>query len=227
MNFSFNSLSLKSINIEQYDHDFELKFKNKIIYLPSIIAELTSPKISDFKKLNATLNNIFIDINISDNTLKDIQSLFLGSQIQLENTTSELFEFLLQLGHFEILHSSLFSPITTNNVFNNICLKQKYQETYSDEIQYLSEHFEEIKNLNIDISINILKEIIENPQLKISNEHSLVEYLLKLISKSKSKSYLIFLKYIKIEFLTQSELEIFIKTIDDEIKISDFIFLWS
>jgi hypothetical protein len=221
MKYSFNSLSLSSVNLNIYPQDFQIEFKNTILNIPSLIAELISPIISSIRSRDSSIQKYQIDLNISEKALNQISTLFSGHEISLQSSDEEVIHILLKLGHKNILSTSIYSNITIENVYYLIQIKKLNKIQYSKEIEFYSEHFEELKNN--DISINILEEILSNPKFHISDENSFFKYLHSKITED--IKFFILLKYIHFEFLTKESFDLFISLIDN-LETTDIGSLW-
>lgn len=82
-------------------------------------------------------------------------------------------------------------------------------------IDFMSEHFEEIdKEQMSKLDINILEEIIENDKLRISDEDSLLSFVLLLYERNHENSR--FFEYVLIKNLSDEGLEKFVNAFDVE-----------
>ena len=75
------SSDLKRINRNIYDDDFEIRFKNTSLKVPTFIAEFLSPVVSSLLSNDQTTRSIYIDINVDESTIESLDALTRGQHI--------------------------------------------------------------------------------------------------------------------------------------------------
>jgi uncharacterized protein (DUF2249 family) len=223
MKFSLSSQGLKNLNIHLSDNDFTIKFNNKSIEFPTLLAEFLSPIVSTKRKQDSTIHSILINHDIQDeNIINDLEKLVCGKEINLIKE-SEIVSILLLLGNAEIFEREYYPDIQIDNVYSLLKSKKKVKANYENEIKFISEHFEEMKNENF--SIDLLNLILSSEHLKIQSENSLFSFIEQKIKTNIEYSNL--LQYLHIEYFTQNEIEQYVLFIDSLYSYDIKGLLWS
>ena len=213
---------LGNINFSLYENDFTFRFGNKSFKCPTFLAEIISPKVSNARKSDPTIQEIFFDINIPRNTaiLEDFSNLLQGKEVEICNektnqTNEELIRILYSIGNKDILMISSFDEITIENVYERISIKKEYSLDYSEEINFCARNFETFFHSNHfkKVSVDDISLILESPFLTLESEDSLCDFISQNISSEKSP-FLSLMRYVKIEFLSANGIKILISIID-------------
>lgn len=188
------------IPIQSFEKDFSFIVNGKEFRTNRLVADLLSPNICQIHQIDPT-SNIF-EFNTKNNgDFSNILSLInFKPNDFLENELPFVLEVLEILGTelLEIYELNEFKEMSNDNIFTLINKHKKYGQFYSkqlgEEITFISSHFFELCEKKeedlINLDINILQSILNNPKLKANDEDQLLRFVNKLYSKNPDNSFL-------------------------------------
>ncbi|KAK8896668.1 hypothetical protein M9Y10_014581 [Tritrichomonas musculus] len=199
--------SILNVPLQIYD-DFLFIVNGEEFKTTRLVADLLSPKISQFHSIDPTMNEFTLNTNQKGDFSRILSLVnFENKEIQ-ENELGFVSEVIDKLGNGKIdIYNDCEQinqlKITNENVFSLIAQHLKYPTFYSKliekEIDHISIHFfenEENFSQFKDLSFDIIELIISNPKLQIKDEDqllSLVNELYMFDSKfAKLYEYVIF-----------------------------------
>ena len=142
--FSFSGQGLNRININSYIKDFEICFRNNIhLQIPRFIAEFISPEISNLLKNDSTSKQFYIDDNVSQETLQQLEQLTLGKPIDI-TLKDPISKVLIHLRNPEIINL-MDEELTFENFAHILDIKTLLSIDVQKEIDFAASHFEDIK----------------------------------------------------------------------------------
>ena len=203
---------LQQINLSLYENDFTFLFNGREFACPTFIAEFISQKVSKMRKRDPTINKMQINFEIKhEETLRRLNSLIRGCDVEDDNNLNndELVNLLNNIGNEDSISPD--KELSIDNVIGRLKYKQILDFDTNNEIEFIAEHFEEMKNF--EIGNNILPQILDSSKLKLHTEKSLLDFIIEQIEKDKSNVSLI--RFIHCEYLSKGEeIEEYIKLID-------------
>lgn len=232
--YSLGFKNLRDIPIEKYDKDFTFIVDDKKYSTPRFVADLISPKIRNFHFTDESINEFIIttdnDSNQEDH-FTEFLDLFKHENIKIDITRQNLYSiYFLKLGNTDEYTklSSIFSfPVTVDNAVSRLKqirkiyqnegqLFNQYDQNITDTISFISEHFSEIPSESFkEVSADDLDLILSNEALKISDEDSLLDFVVKKYSEDRRCSVLF--SHVMFSNVSDMSLEKFINifSIDD------------
>lgn len=194
------SFNLKNIPIDKYDKNFTFIVNSKKYQTNRLYADILSPTVCQFHYSDESINEIIININDKNKTETDNFNDFLNfykyDEISIDEACEKQYdEYFLKLGNFQEyfkLHPELFEQFTVDNILNRLENIKRISEQNSNLISFIeqynnidsilnfiSEHFneidqKEIKNLNYEE----FEQIFQNENLKLTDEDTLLEFIL-------------------------------------------------
>ena len=246
-NFEF-CLSLncvKNVPFDKYENDFTFIIKNKRYETSRFVADLISPRIRKLHYIDPSLNEFVIDMtsfNDDGNSIKDYFDEFLSLikfyPITIEPISQKYFlHYFYKLGNIEEyfrLQPNFQKEFKVDNILELIQKFNKIQKEeddiiitatskiYEDMIQFISEHFEEVdKEKMKNLPNEVISDIFQNEKLKLQEEDSLLEFILKLYEEDPSNSNLF--EYVQFANVSEEKLKQFVDEFQVEF-INDRIF---
>ena len=208
--------SILQIPFDNYPKDFVFIVNGKTYKTMKFCADLLSTKISKMHQIDPTLN----EYSFNTNTKGDFQ-LFLDilnfNQKDLEEQDIPFITEIICILCTENIEYNIKIPeININNAINLIRKHEKsaffYSKILSEEIEYLSSHFYELKDEQLEeiseISIETIEEIIGNEKLALKTEDQLLTLINLLYSKSSTYSNLY--EYVYFENISHEKMKEFI-----------------
>jgi hypothetical protein len=210
LNLSAKGLAMISwINCEC---DFKFKIGTEEYFCPSFVAEFLSPRISNLRKSDCTIEEFEIETVDSGKCFERFLSLGFGSSVYLNCEDYLIFQHLsVELGSTEF-YEQVFEKFEIEINPQNICDRLKHLEKLNcfceNEIAFAASHFTNIDSTSIDkLSVSLLFEILKHDSLIIQSEDWLFDIVLSLILKD--KDYCSLLELIGYEYLSKSSIESF------------------
>lgn len=212
--------SIKHVPFNNYDKDFTFIVNGQEFQTSRIISDLISPKISKIHLIDPTVSQ-FIITTKSEGNFQTILNLV---SFELKEIDEKEIEFVFEI--FDILEIEN-AEVKTNielNIDNVIDFIQKhdlsscfYSSFLSREIDYLSKHFYEIKENQIEkfftFSIDTIEKVICNGNIKLESEDQLLKFINQLYCKN-TEFYKLY------EFVLFSNVEV--ETIDEFLSIFNY-----
>lgn len=190
---------IQKIPFDSYPKDFTFIVDDCKYYTSRIEADILSPIIRDFhfsnynqKSINIDTHNLFPDCNFSDFlSLLTFEPRTIDIKLQLY--FKYLFSYLGNYEECEKIQIQYNESITVKNVIQRI--KQKklvYQLNYlTEEIDFVANHFYEINKDELKkLDDDIIEMIIQNDNLKIKDEDSLLQFIIDLYNENNTRKNL-------------------------------------
>ena len=183
-----------NVPLQTYDNDFTFLVNGKEFKTSRLISDLLSPKICQMHINDPTFNTFVITTKQNGEFSHILNLINFDEQDIPEKELPFILEVLKILCNesIELKNSEQIESITNDNVFNLIHEHEKYDIFYSkqisEEIDFISSHFFELienheKELK-ELSIDILIDILNNQNLQLCDEDQLIKFINKLNSKS-------------------------------------------
>ena len=229
---SFIKLQEKSIlhvPLDKYEQNFTFYINGKEYKTNRLIADMLSPKISKYHKIDPTINEYKIDTKARG----DFNKIINLCKFEKEEITKNEIPFLLEI--IEKLESTKeFIQIeiesqqkekinSIEKAINLLQEHQKHQQFYSDEIEkeieYISTNFSEIfkeeqKRIEIQnqmkmIDYEILERIISHSNLQLDKEDDLIDIINELYLND--NKYVNLYSYVYFNNITTSKMKEFLE----------------
>ena len=183
---------ITKVPFQTYD-EFTFIVNNERFKTTRIIADLLSDKICRNHSNDPTLNEYIINttskgdfsnflnlINFEQNEIPESEFPFISEIINI-----------LEINSLNISITNFPTEITINNVFSFLLKHEKYDQIYSEninkEIDFISSHFYEINESNIEeiskLRLSTIEKIISNKRLQLKDENQLLSIINRLYSK--------------------------------------------
>lgn len=201
--------SILNAPFQQYNKDFTFIINGERIKTSKFVADILSPKIAQMHLTDPTFDKFIIKTQYSGHPsylLKLMNFNYNDIPISEAPFLSEVID-ILGNNSIKIHEDNKKESITINNVFDLIQrhdhFKIYYANDLKDEIDFISEHFYEIKDENEifqELSLSTIQQILENPNLQLSSEDQLINFINFIYSKNPEYSVL----YEYVEFINVS-----------------------
>jgi hypothetical protein len=215
---NLSAKGLAKISWANYEYDFKFQIGTKDYRCPSFVAEFLSPRISNLRKTDCTIQEFKIETDDSEKCFECFLSLGFGSSVCLNREDYLIFENLsVELGAEEF-YEQLFAEFEVEINPQNVCHRLKHLERLNcpceREIAFAASHFTNIDSTSIEqLSVSLLFQILKHHSLIIQSEDWLFDIILSLISKN--QDYFSLLELIGYEYLSKSSIESFINLISE------------
>lgn len=237
LDFVLGFRNIKDIPFDKYEKDFTFIVNEKRYNTPRIIADILSPNVRKLHSTDPTINEIRIDIKseLKGQTLKEdyfeeFLNLVLFKKTTIDLEKQKLFsKYFYILGNFDEClniysnHQSIILSI--DNIIQHlqaICSMIPFIDMIDiknafivEMVDFCSSHFEEIDKEKLKgLQISIIEEIIKNDKLRLSDEDSLLNFILSINDNVQTKSNLF--EYVLIKNLSEEGLRKFVDHFDIE-----------
>ena len=234
MEYSLDIEEFRKIPLEKYEKDFIFVVNGREFHTNRIIADILSPIIMRAHYQDSSFQKFIIkaeDIEeLKESPLEtyfdDFLKVGMFSKMTLDSSHQQYFSYyfyaLGNIKEYLRLQPTFFEEITINNVIEKIKfiskLLQKFpmeapnEDIFRNLIDFASQNFEhinksEMSKLNIEM-------ILKNKNLQLSNEDSLMEFIINLYEKN--HEYSILFENVIFTNLTNGMIEKFISIFDIE-----------
>lgn len=202
--FCLDSKCVKNLPLDKYEKDFTFIVNGRRYQTSRIVADLMSPQIRKFHYVDPSIDEFVINLNIQNSEsdyFDEFLSLFSFEKKKIEGSKQKVFlQYFYNLGNIDEyfrLQPNYMQTISIENIIERLqsFTKTQFEINESNDqsksspifdklIEYASEHFEELdKEKMKELPIDILEEIIRNEKLKLSEEDSLLNFILELYKK--------------------------------------------
>lgn len=192
--------SILYVPIGKYEKDFSFIVNGEEIQTSRFIADLLSPKISQFHTIDPTINKIFINTQSRGN-FSHILDL---SNFQTQNINDDELEFIIEVieqlenHNIDFVLSNRKDELTKDNALNILKRHERNPTFYSrqilNDIDFISKHFYELFEYEQDnasrfmasiknITQQSIERIINNENLRLLDEDQLITFINELYSK--------------------------------------------
>lgn len=210
--------SILNAPFQQYDKDFTFIINGERIKTSKFVADILSPKIAQMHLTDPTFDKFIIKTQYSGHPsylLKLMNFNYNDIPISEAPFLSEVID-ILGNNSIKIHEDNKKESITINNVFDLIQrhdhFKIYYANDLKDEIDFISEHFYEIKDENEffqELSLSTIQQILENPNLQLSSEDQLINFINFIYSKN--PEYSVLYEYVEFINVSSSNIKKFIQ----------------
>ena len=209
--FVLTSRGLANIYAYPFEKDFTFKVGGHNYALPKILAFFISPKIAQASIADPFINEFEINADDSYYQFNLIMRLLSGDSI---NITESNAHYLLDVGNqlqnqdlIDLILSFISTPLTVQNASFRLQQKISFHGDTSSEINFIASHFSEMDEENLkQMDTDTLYLILQSPDLSISSESSLFQFIIKLIAE-RGNSAKRLLESIFYESLLDSDIE--------------------
>lgn len=209
VDFALSTRNWKDICFDKYNQDFTFIVDGKRYQTPRFVADIISPKIRNLHYIDESFNEFHIktnNINKSEDHFPDFLKLCMLDKQKLDSSRiheySSYFKELGNIGEYFHLEFSTIEALTTEKAISFLSqinsLFDKSTENFdtSNEqikeiISFISSHFYELSETDIRVlGKDMIEMIISNEELKINDEDSLFEIIMKLYEEDETYSNL-------------------------------------
>lgn len=228
VDYTLGQGSIKNIPFQQYQNDFTFIVDGKRYQTNRLVADILSPNIKKMHFTDPSIDEYCINtkndkIEKSDEPDYFNEFLMLASfqNSRLDLSRQKIYsEYFYQLGNFDecirIFQTPSQDPIPDNvldrllsfvSSKNDKVINPDYK-SIKEIISFVASHFEDLhKEQMKKFDVDMLSEILNNENLKLSNEDSLLEFILSLYKEDYSYSPLF--EYVLFSNVSQEALEKF------------------
>jgi hypothetical protein len=208
-----------------YDNDFTFLVGAEEYVCPTYIATFLSPRIHGILASDPTVRHFVIATNDPFGDFK--RFLDLGEGLDLTMTKPNLGFYrsiCLELWNRE-LFNSLFGAsgdyLSCQNVADRLAFLVKTDEPYDTEIAFCAAHFFEIDLGRLaELDLPVIWSILAHPDLKLSNEDSLYDFVRGLCKTDMIHASLF--ECIRFDYLSSESINSFIEIVDSSFDILTF-----
>ncbi|KAK8871617.1 hypothetical protein M9Y10_007352 [Tritrichomonas musculus] len=238
LDFSLNIKNLRDIPFNLYEKNFTFHFNGKTYKTNRLNADLLSPLIRQLHYSDNTIDEFYLKIDntqekeskqqaveTKEDYFSDFLKLYTFENTKIDPKRQQIYsKYFYALGNYDEFFRLLpdyYNEISEDNALerlillsniatqHDISINLQEMEVIQKLINFISSHFESIdkekmKQLNNDI----IEKIINNENLKLHDEDSLLEFVLELYSKDEN-SYELF-EYILFNNISEEMIEKFI-----------------
>jgi hypothetical protein len=109
--------------------------------LPGIAARSLSPGVRDLRLIDATIDEISLDIEDREHLMSEFISLGAGAVVGVDETSAEVFESICRALRTRCIGLTIFrEAITSENVINRFSLHVRTFTDSSLELQFIASH---------------------------------------------------------------------------------------
>ena len=191
VSYHLNPDNIKHISFDSFENDFIFIVNGKSYRTNRFVADLISPKISNLHKIDGSISSFEITTGVNGDFNKILEYAKM-KEIELE--TDELRYFLTIMRLLEnyeeyVAHTpALNEEISFDNALWRIKLKKDILLDYDEELNFIATNFEEfVTNYHQDfltLNVQLMEEIFNNENFKISDEDVLLDFIIDLYQAS-------------------------------------------
>lgn len=216
--------SILQIPIQNYQKNFTFIVNGKKYETNIFVADLISSKISKIHQADPTINEYFINtqsngdfnnvlqlINFESKSITDEELPFVREII--EDLCTEKIDININIENQERSISNSIQLIKIYEIFQFF-----YSTEYSKEIDFISEHFYELKEEELqelsELRYDTVVNIINNKKLSLDTEDQLIKFIIEKIKTNKEYSNLF--EYVYFKNLSTESINEFLNSFDTE-----------
>lgn len=227
IDFTLSPKNMKNISFHKYTQDFTFIVNGKRYETTRIVADILSPYVRKLHFIDDSINEFSIKIKEIDQNCDyflDFLNLCTFEIQNLDSQRQEIFsKYFYNLGNIEEyirIHPDHSAALTIDNVIDRLqsILNLSDKITNESELQafnlnevisFISSHFEEIdKEMMKNLPIEIIEEILNEENLRLKDEDSLLNFILTLYENN--SSYSVLFEYIYFNNVSEKSFESFI-----------------
>lgn len=212
--------SVLNVPLHSFVDDFTFIVNGEEFKTSKIISDLISPKVCKNHLIDPTNDKFVINTHHKGNFSHILDLINFNKKPVSDDEIPFLFEIIKHLGNdsIEVTLGPRSEDITIDNVIGLICRHERNEFFYSkplqEEINFLSSHFYEIFDDEIDedlfkLSICSLEKIFGNPKLKLRDEDQLITIINELYSKE--SKYAVLYSFVYFSNVGENKIEEFVE----------------
>jgi hypothetical protein len=148
--------------------------------LPGIAAQSLSPGVRDLRLIDATIDEISLDIEDREHLTSEFISLGAGAVVEVDETSGEVFESVCRALRTRCIGLTIFrEAIRSESVIDRFSLHVRTFTDFSLQLQFTASHLCEVVSRTDCLSIAMLREILSSSSLRIEGEDWLYEYMMR------------------------------------------------
>lgn len=188
--------SISQVPLNKYEKDFTFIVNGEKFITSKIVADLLSPKISKIHSSNPIFNEFSFQTKSTGDFERFISLINFEKTVFTDSEISFITDVIEVLGTEKIDLEIKKNHITIDNVVDKLQSHSQsenlFSQEYSEEINFLSQHFHEINKAHqedlCNLSLNTLREVMKNSNFQIETEDELLYFINKLYLKSSKYS---------------------------------------
>lgn len=212
--------SILNVPLQSFEEDFTFIVNGEEFRTSKIISDLLSPKVCQNHLIDPTTDQFIINTHHKGNFSHILDLINFNKNDVTDDEIPFLFEVIKHLGNnsIDVTLCPRTEDIKIDNVISLICRHEKNEIFYSkvlrEEIDFLSSHFFEIVDNNIDeelgrLSLSTLEKIFGNLKLKLRDEDQLIAIINELYSKE--SKYAVLYSYVYFSNVGENQIEEFVE----------------
>lgn len=211
-----SSLGLKRVQAIDMDKDFVFVVGGHEYRCSRFAAAFLSDNVTKQMLADKTLNSFKLDMEDSNKEFDMVMRLIDGEPIEMNGKNIKYFHNIaLKLGNDELQAEIvrlryLDEEMSPTSIVDRMNTKLKFKASITEEIAYSAANIEQISvEVMKSLNTSVVEAIMTHPDLKLTNEDSLLTIILKLGSK-----FRFLLQYVQCEYLSNDGITLFLKQIE-------------
>lgn len=231
IDFSLSLENFKNIPFSKYEKNFTFVLNGKRYPTNRLIADILSPYIRNYHFINSSIDEFYLNSNASseeqenEDFFNDFLNMASFQNSKLDFSHQLLFaQYFYLLGNFDEyfrVQPKYCNNYTSENVVDILLSMSQMSSIIpaqfnikispmNELISFVAQHFEEIEKEKMKkLSVDIIDEILQNKYLKLSDEDSLLQFILYLYENN--HSYSVLFEYVQFSNVSNDSLQLFIK----------------
>jgi hypothetical protein len=182
---------LANINFDHHSRDFEFRVGDRSHSCSWFVAEFISPKISQLRAADLTINSFTICTEDKSNTFERVLSLGRGEEFVVDQSNrNSLREIFKELGNSELYCMTACdfdSEMSVMNVIDRLAMKRSFNLNISNELNFIASNFHKFSGDSLaSLDRCEMYGVLSSRDLLISNEDSLCEFGMNCINADSS-----------------------------------------
>lgn len=217
---TLSSKGLNNLQWSHYEKDFKFDVGGQNYFCPSFVAEFLSRRISKHRLTDFTIQEFHIETVDSSNCFERFLSLGYGLSVCFDsNDTSFIRSLCVELDSID-LYEQLFlkdqNELRNETIINRLKELESLGCSSESEIEYAASHAIDLKESIFELNVSTVSVILQHKSLKLENEDTLCEHIIKILKDPEYSEYSSLLEFIRFEYLSKSSIESFIDFICDK-----------
>lgn len=236
MKYLFSLKGLKDIPFQKYDKDFTFIVDGKRYQTARIVADLLSPKVRKLHFIDPSITEFDVDTCLHEKEQKenddkdyfqDFLQIIISDEIEIgskqQKYYSRYFYALGNINEYLRLQPEYSSPLSVENAVDRLLEIERITINFSEVIDhhtinveeiisFIASHFYDLPKEQLKrLSVELLNEILNSRELKISDEDCLLDFLIELYKEDHLASELF--STVIYKNVSERSLEQFVKTV--------------
>lgn len=203
--FTLSPNNLKDLLFEKYEQDFTFIVNGQEYKTSRIVADILSPKIKNAHLSDSTINKFYINTNNQKSDIIHFPDFLKLVNYETNSIKTDIIneysDYFYHLGNnhdyirLQLIRLNLITKEDPLLTFSSIFLNEEKQEiSYEEEglkdfISFISSHFYEIDQEKMKkLPKSAIYSIISNPNLRVSDEDSFLNFIVELYLNDRSYS---------------------------------------